>query len=105
MLAGVAPPAYNRGESDARHLEATLVEVTRSAGIELTYSKELLPRKDAEDGITLQATSIGVGDALEQVLRGTGLDVLVSEERMAGPGATAGTAGHADAAGATDRDD
>lgn len=63
--------------------ESALVEITRSAGIELTYSKELLPSEDAEDGVTLQATSIGAGDALEQVLRGTGLDVLLSDEQVA----------------------
>jgi len=56
-------------------LAEALAEISRQAGVELIYSREVVP---VEASVTLQAGNITLGAALTAVLFDTGLDVVLS---------------------------
>jgi outer membrane receptor protein involved in Fe transport len=56
-------------------LAEALDEISRTAGIKLIYSRDLVP---LETPVTLQAATISLGAALTAVLFDTGLDVVLS---------------------------
>jgi outer membrane receptor protein involved in Fe transport len=60
---------------DRSSLVEALDEISRTAGIRLIYSRDMVPR---EMPVTLRAAAISVGAALTAVLFDTGLDVVIS---------------------------
>lgn len=60
---------------DRSSLAGALDEISRTAGIKLIYSRDLVP---LETPVTLEAATITLGAALTAVLFDTGLDVVIS---------------------------
>ncbi len=74
----VSSPLFTRSISidvSRVSVEQALRTITNLAGIDLTYSQDLLPERGT---VSLRSSSIRVVDALDRVLEGTDLDVVVS---------------------------
>ena len=56
-------------------IERALREISAQAGLRLSYSSDIIP---AQRRVSITRAGVAAGDAIDEILRGTGLDVVVS---------------------------